>query len=119
MASWVASSKVSFASVWPYSPALILSSAVQNQPGKPWLPITCAGIGGSASVTRSSLSEAPTLGNAGPERLDGPRAARTGVGNVLDRARIRPSAGCRNGLDKAAPGARYDMSSLHATALLG
>jgi hypothetical protein len=40
MASWVASSNVSFASVCPYSPALIRSSAVQNQPGKPWLPIT-------------------------------------------------------------------------------
>ncbi len=40
IASWVASSKVSRTSVCPYSPALILSSAVQNHDGKPWLPIT-------------------------------------------------------------------------------
>src|SRR5262249_40149837 len=46
MASWVASSNVSFTSVAPYSPALILSRAVQNQPGKPWLPMTCVGING-------------------------------------------------------------------------
>src|SRR5262245_15055651 len=46
MASWVASSKVSLTSVWPYSPALILSRAVQNQPGKPWLPMTWVGIRG-------------------------------------------------------------------------
>src|SRR3989475_10249578 len=111
MASWVASSNVSFTSVWPYSPALILSSAVQNQPGKPWLPITCVGIGGSAAVTRSSLSEAPTLGNAGPDRLDGPRAAWTEVGNVLDIARIRPSRAAGMGSTKAAPGARYDIGS--------
>src|SRR5437867_9101672 len=63
MASWVASSNVSLTSVWPYSPALILSSAVQNHPGKPWLPITCVGIGGSAAVTGSSLSEGQPLGN--------------------------------------------------------
>ena len=50
MASWVASSNVSRASVWPYSPALILSSAVQNQPGKPWLPMTCVGMGGSVGL---------------------------------------------------------------------
>src|SRR5437762_9172551 len=50
MASWVASSKVSLTSVWPYSSALILSRAVQNQPGKPWLPITCVGIIGSFEV---------------------------------------------------------------------
>src|SRR2546428_14157568 len=106
MASWVASSNVSFTSVWPYSPALILSSAVQNQPGKPWLPITCVGIGGSAAVTRRSLSEAPTLGNGGPDRFDGPRAAWAGGGNVLDPARVRPSAGCRNGVGKGGPGAR-------------
>src|SRR5437867_1193679 len=65
MASWVASSNVSLTSVWPYSPALILSSAVQNQPGKPWLPITCVGIGGSAALTRCSLPEGPALGNGG------------------------------------------------------
>src|SRR3989454_5512641 len=87
MASWVASSKVSFTSVWPYSPALILSSAVQNQPGKPWLPITCVEIGGSAAVTRSSLSEGPTLGNGGENPLGGPRDLDTG------RGRTRPCAG--------------------------
>src|SRR5216683_2091626 len=87
MASWVASSKVSFTSVWPYSPALILSSAVQNQPGKPWLPITCVEIGGSAAVTRSSLSEGPTLGNGGEDPLGGPRDLDTG------RGRTRPCAG--------------------------
>src|SRR3989441_11208443 len=65
MVSWVASSNVSLTSVWPYSPALILSSAVQNQPGKPWLPITCVGIGGSAALTRCSLPEGPALGNGG------------------------------------------------------
>src|SRR5439155_5579102 len=65
MASWVASSNVSFTSVWPYSPALIRSSAVQNQPGKPWLPITCVGIRGRAAVTRCCLSEGPALGNGG------------------------------------------------------
>src|SRR6266446_790813 len=87
MASWVASSKVSFTSVWPYSPALILSSAVQNQPGKPWLPITCVEIGGSTAVTRSSLSEGPTLGNGGEDPLGGPRDLDTG------RGRTRPCAG--------------------------
>src|SRR6266581_7827427 len=82
MASWVASSKVSFTSVWPYSPALILSSAVQNQPGKPWLPITCVEIGGSAAVTLSSLSEGPTLGNGGQDPLGGPRDLDTGLGRT-------------------------------------
>src|SRR5713101_7797719 len=47
IASCVASSKVSLASVCPYSSALILSSAVQNQPGKPWLPITWVYSSGS------------------------------------------------------------------------
>src|SRR5438093_711058 len=87
MASWVASSKVSFTSVWPYSPALILSSAVHDQPGKPWLPITCVEIGGSAAVTRSSLSEGPTLGNGGEDPLGGPRDLDIG------RGRTRPRAG--------------------------
>src|SRR5436309_816663 len=87
MASWVASSKVSFTSVWPYSPALILSSAVQNQPGKPWLPITCVEIGGSAAVTRSSLSEGSTVGNGGQDPLGGPRGLDAG------RGRTRPGAG--------------------------
>src|SRR5262245_64785602 len=65
MASWVASSNVSLTSVWPYSPALILSRAVQNQPGKPWLPITWVGIGGSAPVTRRSYQMARAVGNGG------------------------------------------------------
>src|SRR6185369_2387309 len=47
MASWVASSNISRSSVAPYSPALTLSSAVQNQPGKPWLPMTWVYSGGS------------------------------------------------------------------------
>src|SRR2546425_3398576 len=100
MASWVASSKVSFTSVWPYSPALILSSAVQNQPGKPWLPITCVEIGGSTAVTRSSLSEGPTLGNGGEDPLGGPRDLDTG------RGRTRPCAGPGrpNCVDKGDPG---------------
>src|SRR4030081_2253853 len=50
IASWVASSKVSLASVCPYSSALILSRAVQNQPGKPWLPITWVYSRGSLEV---------------------------------------------------------------------
>src|SRR5262245_15059300 len=65
MASWVASSNVSLTSVWPYSPALILSRAVQNQPGKPWLPITWVGIGGSVPVTRRSYQRAWRLAMAG------------------------------------------------------
>ena len=56
MASWVASSNVSFTSVCPYSPALILSRAVQNQPGKPWLPITCVGIMGRVMCSSSLLA---------------------------------------------------------------
>src|SRR4030095_3707415 len=63
MASWVASSNVSLTSVWPYSPALILSRAVQNQPGKAGVPIAWGGIGGSAPVTRRFLSEGPAVGN--------------------------------------------------------
>src|SRR2546425_3248886 len=63
MASWVASSNISRSSVAPYSPALILSSAVQNQPGNPWLPITCVGIGGSGAVTGSCLSEGQPPGH--------------------------------------------------------
>src|SRR2546422_4795365 len=102
MASWVASSKVSFTSVWPYSPALILSSAVQNQPGKPWLPITCVEIGGSAAVTRSSLSEGPTLGNGSEDPLGGRRDLDTGRGG-LDLARVRPGPGCQNCVDKGDP----------------
>src|SRR2546426_3122598 len=98
MASWVASSKVSFTSVWPYSPALILSSAVQNQPGKPWLPITCVEIGGSAAVTRSSLSEGRTLGNGGQDPLGGP-ATWTKGGDGLDPPRPR-----RNRVDIGDPG---------------
>src|SRR5256885_1896281 len=76
MASWVASSNVSRASVWPYSPALILSSAVQNQPGKPWLPMTCVGMGGSVGLMESASAQqalrddlAHDLGRAGG---DGP-----------------------------------------------
>src|SRR5438876_985361 len=59
MASWVASSKVSLASLCPYSPALILSSAVQNQAGKPWLPMTCVYSSGSVvlMVTPFLVSE--------------------------------------------------------------
>src|SRR3990167_3821369 len=57
MASCVASSKVSLVSVCPYSPALILSSAVQNQPGKPWLPMTCVGRIGSVAAIVCPFSE--------------------------------------------------------------
>src|SRR2546425_4680225 len=102
MASWVASSKVSFTSVWPYSPALILSSAVQNQPGKPWLPITCVEIGGSAAVTRSSLSEGPTLGNGGEDPLGGRRDLDTGRGRTRPRAGP-PGPSCQNCVDKGDP----------------
>src|SRR6266852_7137805 len=50
IASCVASSKVSRTSVCPYSAALILSRAVQNQPGKPWLPITWVYRSGSLAA---------------------------------------------------------------------
>src|SRR6266704_1171934 len=108
MASWVASSKVSFASVWPYSPALILSSAVQNQPGKPWLPITCVEIGGSAAVTRSSLSEGPTLGNGGEDPLGGPPRPRRRSGTDSTLRGSAQAQAARIVSTTAILGARYD-----------
>src|ERR1700756_4704938 len=77
------------------------SSAVQNQPGKPWLPITWVGIGGRAAVTRSCLSEGQALGNAGARRR-APRADR----------RARPMRReFRNLLEKCGPQrtVRYDF----------
>src|SRR5262245_41053820 len=76
MASWAASSNVSLTSVAPYSPALILSRAVQNQAGNPWLPTTWVGRSGRGELmdSRGRVSETATAGEgalAQTERLRG------------------------------------------------
>src|SRR5438128_726377 len=91
MASWVASSKASRASVCPYSSALILSSAVQNQPGKPWLPITCVYRSGSLTAIACPFLEEMLLNLAD-------RGAREDVAELhalghLEAGQPRPAPG--------------------------
>src|SRR4030095_1522878 len=116
MASWGAASKLSLTSVCRDSPALILSSAVQNQPGKPWLPITWVGIGGKGAVTRCCLSEGPALGNGGAA-AGGCWTQVRGAPDVSTGSPWRVTSGIcwRNASD----GARYDRTNRHAGSLLG
>src|SRR3989337_392957 len=101
IASWVASSKVSLASVCPYSSALILSSAVQNQPGKPWLPITWVYSSGSLGVMCGPFLEEMLL-----DLADG--GARENVAELHDLRHLE------GGQPPAAPGDQLPLLYTHA-----